>query len=104
MLIQFYRVKHKPTGLYYQPGAWSTLSERGKIYSTGNNIINFMRGGCPKRWLYVGNEKTKKKYFDVLKKCGEYGRIFVGGEWKNGFKINADIKDFEIETMTFAKI
>lgn len=40
---KLYKLKHKPTGLYYQPvsGRWSgqktNLSKKGKIYQTGQN-------------------------------------------------------------------
>lgn len=35
---KFYRLKHKPTGLYYKPlSGGSNLGKRGKIYQTVNN-------------------------------------------------------------------
>ena len=37
-----YKLKHTPTGLYYQPKKHrgANLSERGKIYQTKNNILS----------------------------------------------------------------
>lgn len=37
-----YRIKHKATGLYYKPGR-PNLSKIGKVYSTGNNRLNYIR-------------------------------------------------------------
>ena len=34
-----YKLKHKPSGLYYQPGP-NNLSVRGKIYQTATNAIS----------------------------------------------------------------
>lgn len=61
-----YRIKHKPTGLYYQPIAnGNNLSERGKIYLTNNNpLIN--RGAD---YIGVGmrtSSKTYRKYKEKL--------------------------------------
>ena len=36
-----YRIKHKPTGLYYQPLVnGNNLSKKGKVYLTNNNVLN----------------------------------------------------------------
>lgn len=37
--IKPYRLKHKPTGLYYTKG---TLSEKGKVYTTASNYLTAM--------------------------------------------------------------
>ena len=37
--IKFHRVKHIPTGLYYQPGS-NNLSEKGKIYHNNHDVIS----------------------------------------------------------------
>lgn len=43
--MELYRLKHKPTGLYYQPvrGRWrskkTNLSKKGKIYQSGKNAL-----------------------------------------------------------------
>lgn len=36
-----YRIKHKASGLYYQPTSnGNNLSKRGKVYLTKNNVLN----------------------------------------------------------------
>ena len=36
-----YRVKHKASGLYYQPTCnGNSLSKKGKVYLTKNNVLN----------------------------------------------------------------
>lgn len=36
-----YRIKHKASGLYYQPTSnGNSLSKRGKVYLTKNNVLN----------------------------------------------------------------
>lgn len=37
--ITIYRLKHKPTGLYYAKG---TLSEKGKFYTTPRNYCTYL--------------------------------------------------------------
>ena len=43
--IKFHRVKHLPTGLYYQPGS-TNLSEKGKMYSSNSDVISANFGHC----------------------------------------------------------
>jgi hypothetical protein len=40
--LKLYRMKHVPTGMYYQPHKHrgSNISERGKIYSTNSNGLS----------------------------------------------------------------
>lgn len=35
-----YRIKHKPTGLYYKPSTGNNLSKIGKIYTTANSVLS----------------------------------------------------------------
>lgn len=43
MNMKPYRIKHKPTGLYYKPLARGTnLSKQGKIYVTSNNFLHYL--------------------------------------------------------------
>ncbi len=35
-----YRIKHKPSGLYYKPGEVN-LSKSGKVYFTKNNVFSY---------------------------------------------------------------
>lgn len=64
-----YRIKHKPTGLYYQPTInGNNLSKTGKVYLTKNNVLN-----GKDTFVYISlNEqgrlyKEYKKYFPTLK-------------------------------------
>jgi len=105
MLTQFYRLRHKPTGLYYSPthSGSSNLSTKGKIYSTGNNLINFLSGcSCS---LEIINQKTIKENYDVLKSIGEIKtHKYYGGKVRYSWKGTCHGSDFEIETITFAKL
>lgn len=40
--MDFYRIKHKPTGLYYKPGD-TNLSKKGKIYTSGGNVLSYYK-------------------------------------------------------------
>lgn len=41
--MDFYRIKHKPTGLYYKPGS-RNLTKKGKVYTTANSILTYDKG------------------------------------------------------------
>lgn len=62
-----YRIKHKPTGLYYQPAInGNNLSERGKVYLTNNNPLTIDRG---EDYIWVEmriSSKTYRKYQEKL--------------------------------------
>ena len=64
-----YRIKHKQTGLYYQPTVnGNNLSKTGKVYLTKNNVLN-----VKDTFVYISlNEQGKLykkygKYFPTLK-------------------------------------
>ena len=40
--MEAYRLKHRPTGLYYKPGA-AELSANGKVYMTSANILSYTK-------------------------------------------------------------
>lgn len=62
-----YKLKHKPTGLYYVKSGYSHISETGTVYSTGNNVLN-----CKNRiYLTTNNQELIKKHLDVFKSVGE---------------------------------
>ena len=52
-----YKLKHKPTGLYYQPikHRGSNFSKLGKIYQTKTNILNlgYYSDGAPREILSI---------------------------------------------------
>nr|DAK36197.1 MAG TPA: hypothetical protein [Caudoviricetes sp.] len=64
-----YRIKHKPTGLYYQPTInGNNLSKTGKVYLTNNSVLN-----GTDTFIFISlNERGKLykeygKYFPTLK-------------------------------------
>lgn len=64
-----YRIKHKPTGLYYQPTVnGNNLSKKGKVYLTKNNVLN-----GTDTFIFISlNERGRlykeyEKYFPTLK-------------------------------------
>ena len=60
-----YRIKHKASGLYYQPTSnGNNLSKRGKVYLTKNNVLN-----GTDTYVYISlNERGR-----IYKK---YGKLF----------------------------
>ena len=64
-----YRIKHKPTGLYYQPLVnGNNLSKTGKVYLTNNNVLN----GTDSFVFIAFNKKSKlyrenERFFPSLK-------------------------------------
>ena len=74
-----YRIKHKASGLYYQPTInGNNLSKAGKVYLTKNNVLN--ETGA---FVFISlNEqgrlyKKYAKFFPTLKQCHLYptGRV-----------------------------
>ena len=89
-----YKLKHKPTGLYYQPKTHrsSNLSKKGKIYQTKNNIlsIGFYADGKSRKTLTVyvyGNSHIYKQYKEKF-------------DWKESYNYNEYIAETDIEDWT----
>lgn len=60
-----YRIKHKPTGLYYQPTVnGNNLSKTGKVYLTNNSVL---RG--TDTFIFISFKETSKLY-------KEFGKFF----------------------------
>jgi hypothetical protein len=64
-----YRIKHKPTGLYYQPTVnGNNLSKTGKVYLTNNSVLKGTN-----TFIFISlNEQSKlykeyRKCFPTLK-------------------------------------
>lgn len=58
--MKAYRIKHVPTGLYYQPArGGSNLSERGKVYLTNANPFSCNRGSDD---IWIDLKKGSKAY------------------------------------------
>lgn len=57
-MVKPYKLKHIPTGLYYQPLKYrgSNFSKLGKIYQTKTNILNlgYYSDGSPRKILSIG--------------------------------------------------
>ena len=64
-----YKLKHTPTGLYYQPHKFrgSNWSKRAKIYQTKVNILNlgYHSDGSPRNilWIYAHEDTLIFKEF-----------------------------------------
>lgn len=56
--IKLYRLKHKPTGLYYAKG---TLSEKGKVYTSPGNYCTYL-GHYDDILCVPRNSKLAEKY------------------------------------------
>lgn len=64
MANNFYRLKHKLTGLYYTRGS---LSEKGKIYTTPSNYKTYL-GKYDDTLTIAYGSKIYKKYEDIFMK------------------------------------
>lgn len=63
--MQAYRIKHIPSGLYYQPVRGyikANLSKRGKVYLTGTNPITLQRLD----YIYIQVDK-ETRVFNLVK-------------------------------------
>lgn len=89
-----YRIKHKPTGLYYKPSTRGTnLSKSGKIYNSPNNPLTYY-----KYWKGLYIDITLKQYEElkgVLLKDGTYPELRNSGHIKKCVVLPHE--DFEIE-------
>ena len=89
--MKAYRLKHIPTGLYYQPSkGGNNLSIRGKVYLTKSNPLSMDRG-CDYIWVDL-NAKSKVyqtygEFLLELEECAYKGGIMQGRVPKEKFKI-----------------
>lgn len=90
--MELYKLKHKPTGLYYQPVSrtycWNktNLSKKGKIYQDGANGLN----GKSDTITISISEKQYKANTELFKRLGVYS---YSGE----YHIRCPKSDFEKE-------
>lgn len=63
--MDFYRIKHKPTGLYYKPGSGNNLTKKGKVYTGGGNVLNYYTLDIPVRADRKLREELQKHYCGV---------------------------------------
>ncbi len=60
-----YCLKHIETGLYYKPGSGGTLSEKGKVYTTGGNYLSYLQNSAAV--LYINPwEKVYKTHPELF--------------------------------------
>ena len=95
--IKIYRLKHKPTGLYYAKG---TLSEKGKVYTSPGNYCTYL--GKYDDVLYVPrNSKLAEKYPILSELDCTTAEEFERGPFQLPFtpdiKIKVTAADFEKE-------
>lgn len=87
-----YKLKHVPTGLYYQPkkSGGSNFSKRGKIYQTKTNILSmaYYADGGKRDVLPIYTDKNTlifKEFKDVLiwkeSRYDEYVTITNSDDW-----------------------
>lgn len=92
--MEIYKLKHKPTGLYYQPvrgSYWqkTNLSKKGKIYQNGANAL-IGNGDTINIAISEKQYKGNKELFDSL------GVTTYGSE----FNLRCLKSDFEKEYIT----
>lgn len=87
-----YRIKHKPTGLYYKPSKGNNLSKNGKIYTTANSVLT-----QHKRDDFLVITVLKNSTIDKT-----VGRLSDNFTWNNYDKIFYKVpkEEFEIEWIT----
>lgn len=91
--MKFYKILHKPTGLYYKPGA-THLATLGKVYAKKPNLQQIMRDD--EFYLSISEPVAKR-----LSKKGVYigvHRKTVMGDF--GKHIICNRSDFEIKEFT----
>lgn len=92
-----YKIKHKPTGLYYQPISHrgSHFSKRGKIYQTKSNILNlrYYSDGSPRKEIIIEAHKDTLIYKEFKDKLvwEEPSR------WSDRYRTITLNQDWEIE-------
>jgi hypothetical protein len=90
-----YKLKHKPTGLYFQPISHrgSHFSKRGKIYQTKTNILNlgYYSDGSPRKEIKIEAHKDTliyKEFKDKLvwiepsRRSDKYTTITFSDDWE----------------------
>lgn len=95
--VRPYKLKHKPTGLYYQPKKHrgSHFSKRGKIYQTKSNILNmgYYSDGSPREKISIWAHKDTLIYKELKNRL-----VWAEATWKNGeFETITLSSDWEIE-------
>ena len=85
-----YKVKHKPSGLYYQPGP-NNLSVKGKIYQNSNNLL-------------TGYKRDSEFYIHIIKD-GTIHKQYPNLKWEEDrwrcyrMRLLTSVSDWEIEEL-----
>ena len=97
MANNFYRLKHKQTGLYYTRGS---LSEKGKVYTSGGNLMTYL-GSRYSQTIYIGTaSKVYKNHQEILDELDENPRkVYRDGKKMSSVWITVHADDFEKEML-----
>lgn len=94
--MELYKLKHKPTGLYYQPvrGRWigekTNLSKKGKIYQNKQNAL-IGSGDTIHIYISVKQYNSNKELFDSL------GAYNYNSRYTPEYALRCKKSDFEKE-------
>lgn len=91
--MELYKLKHKPTGLYYQPvkgkyGSVTNLSKKGKIYQSKSNALNGTGD-------IIGIAVSKRQYNDNKELFDSLG--VKESRYRDSYDMRCPKSDFEIE-------
>lgn len=87
--MEFYKIKHKPTGLYYKPGS-PNLTKQGKTYSKKPTLKFIIWGGNFRVSEALAKELTEKGFM-----VGKHKReVFKD----TGYHLDVNFNEFEIVT------
>lgn len=87
--MEFYKIKHKPTGLFYKPGT-TNLTKTGKTYAK-KPTLKFIIWGGNFRVSEAMAKELKRKGYPVATHKKE-----VSGD--TGYHLDVDFNEFEIVT------
>ena len=81
-----YKLKHKPTGLYFIKSGYGHLSDKGSVYTTGVNSLSGRQGEMID--LYVSDQKIIKKNMAVLQTVGILETIPHARVWNSRLEMD----------------
>lgn len=87
--MEFYKIKHKPTGLYYKPGV-TNLSKQGKTYSKKPTLKIIIWGGNFRVSKTIAKELQSKGFM-----IGKHKPDVTGDP---GYHLDVNFNEFEIVT------
>ena len=103
-----YRLKHKPTGLYWVKKSYNHLSETGSVFTSGVHSFSGLR---PEHILVVrlSDDRMIRRHLDVLSKVGilethpeqkwdsKNCRLYNTGKTLYSWHMKSTVADFEKE-------